>query len=115
MDGKPGPVELQADGDYLGDVLSSGRHLLQLINDILDLAKVEAGKIKLLNPSPLRKAIAEVCAVTGPLGAKERIRVSVEFRVTTELKEVTLDAIKFKQVAYNLLSNALKFTDSDGS
>ena len=113
VDGKPGPLNSKQT-EYLGDVLSSGRHLLQLINDILDLAKVEAGKIEFHpEPFPLRKAIAEVCAVTGPLGAKKRIRVSVT--VAPELKEVTLDAIKFKQVAYNLLSNALKFTDSDGS
>jgi protein-histidine pros-kinase len=63
IDGKPGKLNPKQ-SEYLGDILNSGRHLLQLINDVLDLAKVEAGKMELTPETfPLRKAIEEVCAV----------------------------------------------------
>jgi signal transduction histidine kinase len=90
------------------------RHLLQLINDVLDLAKVEAGKID-LNPEtfPLAKAIKEVCTVVKGIAQKKG--VSVKWAVAPELGNVTLDQQKFKQVCYNLLANAVKFTDSSGS
>jgi PAS domain S-box-containing protein len=112
VDGKPGALNPKQK-EYLGDILNSGRHLLQLINDVLDLAKVEAGKIE-FNPEqfPLCKAIEEVRSVAGPIGQKKRIQVGVF--IAPGLQEVTLDQIKFKQVLYNLVSNALKFTDSDG-
>ena len=112
VDGRPGPLNSKQ-REYLEDILNSGRHLLQLINDVLDLAKVEAGKIE-LNPEPFRlnKAVYEVCSVAGPIGQKKQIRVSVS--VAEELPEVTLDQMRFKQVSDNLLSNALKFTDQGG-
>jgi PAS domain S-box-containing protein len=112
VDGKPGVLNPKQK-EYLEDILNSGRHLLQLINDVLDLSKVEAGKLE-FNPEqfPLRKAVEEVRAVAGPIAQKKHIQVSVT--VAPELNGVTLDQIKFKQVVYNLLSNALKFTDSGG-
>jgi PAS domain S-box-containing protein len=111
-DGKPGGVNPKQK-EYLEDILNSGKHLLQLINDVLDLAKVEAGKME-LNPEKfsLGKAIEEVCAVTKPIVQKKGIRLEVN--VAPEVGYVTLDQQKFKQVLYNLLSNAVKFTD-DGS
>ncbi|MDB6039530.1 MAG: histidine kinase [Verrucomicrobiales bacterium] len=111
-DEKPGKLNPRQK-EYLGDVLSSGRHLLQLINDVLDLAKVEAGKME-LHPSTfvLAKAIEEVCAVAKPIVQKKRIQLKTN--TTPKLGEVTLDESKFKQVLYNLLSNAVKFTDDDG-
>jgi signal transduction histidine kinase len=112
IDEKPGPLRPKQK-EYLNDVLNSGRHLLQLINDVLDLAKVEAGKMELnLETFPLRKAIAEVCAVAKPIAQKKSIQVSVD--VAPQLGDVTLDQQKFKQVLYNLLSNAVKFTDDGG-
>jgi PAS domain S-box-containing protein len=111
-DGLPGPLNSKQQ-EYLGDILNSGRHLLQLINDILDLAKVEAGKIDIVPETfMLRRALAEVRAVTEPLAQKKRIHVSLV--VDSELDEVTLDQKRFKQVVYNLLSNAVKFTDVGG-
>jgi PAS domain S-box-containing protein len=112
VDGKPGPLNVKQK-EYLEDILNSGRHLLQLINDVLDLSKVEAGRVE-FNPEPfqLRKAIAEVRAIAGPLGQKKRVEVGVA--VDSKLNGVVLDQIKFKQVVYNLLSNALKFTDPGG-
>ena len=81
--------------------------LLQLINDVLDLAKVEAGKMVLnLESFSLRAAIDQVCAVAKPIAGKKHIQIQVE--VAPGLGEVTLDQQKFKQVLYNLLSNAIQ-------
>jgi PAS domain S-box-containing protein len=112
IDEKPGPLRLKQK-EYLGDVLNSARHLLQLINDVLDLAKVEAGKME-LHPEtfPVRKAVEEVAAVIKGIVHKKHIAVGIE--VSDGLDAVTLDQHKFKQVLYNLLSNAVKFTDEGG-
>jgi signal transduction histidine kinase len=112
VDGKPGSVN-DKQKEYLQDILNSGRHLLQLINDVLDLAKVEAGKMT-FDPElfSIEKAIDEVCAVTKPIAQKKAIRIEV--KVAPGLDCVTLDQHRFKQVIYNLLSNAVKFTDRGG-
>ncbi len=112
VDGKPGALNAKQT-EYITDILNSGRHLLQLINDVLDLAKVEAGKME-FSPEAfsLAKAVEEVCAVARPIAQKKSIRVSA--RVAPGLATVTLDPQKFKQVLYNLLSNAIKFTDEGG-
>lgn len=113
IDGKPGPLN-DKQKEYLTDILNSGRHLLQLINDVLDLAKVEAGKMALVPETfHVRKAIDEVCAVSDPAARRKGIRVSVEMK--DGLDEVHLDLQRFKQVLYNLTSNAIKFTDDGGS
>jgi signal transduction histidine kinase len=112
VDGSPGALNAQQK-EHIEDILTSGRHLLQLINDVLDLAKVEAGKLEfipeLFSPS---QAIEEVCAVAGPMAIKKKIDLNIS--VALELLEVNLDQMKFKQVVYNLLSNAIKFTDDRG-
>ena len=112
IDEKPGPLNPEQK-EYLGDVLSSARHLLQLINDVLDLAKVEAGKMELYPETfPVRKAVEEVAAVINGIAQKKHITVGIE--IGAELDAVTLDQHKFKQVLYNLLSNAVKFSDDGG-
>src|SRR5450830_1218953 len=112
IDEKPGPLRPKQK-EYLGDVLNSARHLLQLINDVLDLAKVEAGKMELYPETfPVRKAVEEVTAVIKSIAQKKHIAVGIE--VSDGLDAVTLDQHKFKQVLYNLLSNAVKFTDDGG-
>jgi len=113
VDEKPGPLNARQK-EYLTDVHNSAKHLLQLINDVLDLAKVEAGRLE-LNPEtfPLAKAIEEVCAVVKGIAHKKC--VDIECVVAPELGEVTLDQQKLKQVCYNLLANAVKFTDSGGT
>ncbi len=109
---KPGPIN-STQREYLGDILTSGRHLLQLINDIPDLAKVESGKMVLnLETFSLRKAIDEVCATARLMIEKKGIQLCVE--ISPELNPITLDEQKIKQVLYNLLSNAIKFTNSGG-
>jgi signal transduction histidine kinase len=112
IDEKPGPLRPKQQ-EYLSDVLNSARHLLQLINDVLDLAKVEAGKMELYPETfPVRKAVEEVTAVIKSIANKKHIAVGIE--VSDGLDAITLDQHKFKQVLYNLLSNAVKFTDEGG-
>ena len=108
LDGKPGPLAPKQ-RVYLEDVLTSGRHLLQLINDVLDLAKVESGKME-LHPErfSVGKAIAEVCTVLTPITRKRNVAIRTE--VAPEVDSVLLDQQKFKQVLHNLLSNAVKFS-----
>ena len=94
VDGKLGtlnPKQLE----YLETVLDSGNHLLQLINDVLEVAKVKAGKSK-LNPErfSLRRAIEEVCGMVKPIAEKRSIQVDLD--VTPELGEITLDRREFK-------------------
>ncbi|HKV40631.1 MAG TPA: ATP-binding protein, partial [Blastocatellia bacterium] len=112
IDQKPGPLNPKQ-REYLGDILSSGRHLLHLINDILDLAKVEAGRMEFAPETfSIGQTIGEVCAIIAPAAQKKNI--SVVTKVDAAVPEVTLDQQKFKQVLYNLLSNAIKFTGEGG-
>ena len=100
--------------EFLEDILRSGRHLQQLINDVLDLAKVEAGKME-LRPERVDVAqlIGEVSNVLRGVAATKHIRV--EATIAPEAKQGTLDPSRFKQVLYNYLSNALKFTPEGGA
>src|SRR5262245_4224645 len=98
---------------YASDILSSGRHLLGLINDILDLSKIEAGKMR-----PARE-VFEIGAVVDESMALLRVeagRKSIDLRSRVPEPWALLDADrnKVKQVMYNLLSNAVKFTPSGG-
>jgi PAS domain S-box-containing protein len=112
IDGKPGPLN-EKQKEYLGDVLTSGRNLLQLINDLLDLVKVEAGKMHLqAAPFHIGASIGQVCAVMQPLALKKNVTISTA--VAPSLDIVTLDEEKFRQVVYNLLSNAVKFSRAGG-
>ena len=99
--------------EYLGDVLTSGRHLLQLINDILDLSKIEAGKLQFFPEGvDLTHLVGEVVAGLHPTIAEKRIQVASH--VADGLTDVIVDAARFKQVLYNYVSNALKFTPAGG-
>lgn len=93
----------------LGDILSSAHHLLRLINDVLDLSKVEAGRMEFA-PEPIEplRLVEEVCGVLRGLAAEKHIRVETE--IAPDLGQLVLDSAKLKQVLYNYLSNALKFT-----
>lgn len=111
-DQKVGPVSEQHK-EYLGHILTSSKHLLRLINDVLDLTKVEAGKID-LHPEPVDLAmlVAEVRDILDTLAAKKHIQIEVQ--VMPEIRPIVLDPAKLKQVLYNYLSNALKFTPDGG-
>jgi CheY-like chemotaxis protein len=98
---------------YSNNILNSGRHLLQLINDILDLAKVEAGRVELMrNTFSVNKALSEVQAIVKTLANKKHIHL--EFEAASDLPSLFADEAKFKQIMYNLLSNAIKFTPDGG-
>jgi PAS domain S-box-containing protein len=111
-DGKVGPVSAEH-REFLGDILTSSRHLLQLINDILDLAKVEAGKIE-FHPEPVDpgRVIAEVRDILRTLAAQKRIQIQVA--VDPRATGIVADPAKLKQVLYNYLSNAIKFSPDGG-
>ena len=105
------PIEKQR--RYATNIFNSGNHLLQLINNILDLAKIESGKTELNYESlPVRKVIAEVVAVIRPLADKKE--QNLEVKIADEIPLLRADRIKFKQIMYNLLSNAVKFTHEGG-
>jgi PAS domain S-box-containing protein len=112
IDARPGAVNAKQ-LEYLNVILSSGRHLLQLINDVLDLSKVEAGRME-LRPElfDIASAIDEVTSVVSEPARKKRI--AIHKRLERAPGSVTLDRQKFVQVLYNLLSNAVKFTDEGG-
>ncbi|HEY5367280.1 MAG TPA: response regulator [Casimicrobiaceae bacterium] len=99
--------------EFLGDILSSSHHLLQLINDILDLSKVEAGKLE-FHPQAvaLEVVIGEVLAILRTTASVKDIRMSAE--LDPDIAEVVLDPARLKQVLYNYVSNALKFTPQGG-
>jgi signal transduction histidine kinase/CheY-like chemotaxis protein/HAMP domain-containing protein len=99
--------------EYVGDIHGSGRHLLSLINDILDLSKVEAGKMALdLQCAEVASLLENSLSVIREKAAAHRIAVS---QVVEEgLPPIDVDPRKTKQIIYNLLSNAVKFTPDGG-
>jgi PAS domain S-box-containing protein len=123
LNGIIGFAELMYDGrvgalapthkEYLGDILTSARHLLGLINDVLDLSKVESGNLE-LRPEPVDvgAAVGEIRTILRALAARKRIDVQTDIDPT--LGRVVVDPGKLKQVLYNYLSNALKFTPEAG-
>ena len=112
-DGRLGPI---ADDhrEYLGDILTSAKHLLRLINDVLDLSKVESGKMEFF-PEPIELGVVfdEVRDLLRTQASHKRVRVTTD--VDAALTGVVLDSGKLKQVLYNYLSNAVKFTGEGGT
>lgn len=111
LDGQVDPASPQHN-EFLGDILTSARHLLQLINDILDLSKVEAGQIE-FRPEriDLLNVIGEACGIVRIAAEEKRIRMAIDVE---QGLDATLDPSRLKQVLYNFLSNALKFTQVGG-
>ena len=100
--------------EYLNDALESSRHLLSLINDILDLSKIEAGKLELnLTRFSLGELLDTSLTVVKEKALKHNIGLSLANEVQPD--EITADKRKLKQILYNLLSNAIKFTPDGGS
>ena len=99
--------------DYLNDIHSSGKHLLSLINDILDLSKIEAGRMELdVADFDLRSALEN--AITLIKERAQRHGITLELDVEKSLGAFRADERKFKQIMLNLLSNAVKFTPEGG-
>ena len=106
-----GPVN-EGQEELIRDIHTSGHHLLDMINGILDLAKIEAGKMDLqLEIFSVEEAMEEVNAIINALANKKLIQPALEF-----FQDVSIEAdkVKFKQILYNLLSNAIKFTGEGG-
>ncbi|MFC7332351.1 ATP-binding protein [Rhodocista pekingensis] len=103
-----------AKAGYASDIAASGRHLLNLINDILDVSKMEAGKVELreriCDPGELLAGCERIVRAR----AMER-RIDLRLEVPPGLPPVLVDDVKFKQIVLNLLSNAIKFTAPSGS
>jgi len=100
--------------EYIADINECGKHLLQLINDVLDLSKVEAGKMELhVERCSPTAAMSAVCSLIAPLAQKKKVRLSQT--PGPDVDQAVLDVQKFKQILFNLLSNAVKFTDAGGT
>ena len=110
--GKVGAVSPEHQ-EYLGDILASAHHLLQLINDVLDLAKVESGKME-FHPEKIdiNTLLIEVQDILRTLIAKKQIKLKII--VDPQMGKLFLDPAKLKQIVYNYMSNAIKFTNDDG-
>jgi two-component system cell cycle sensor histidine kinase PleC len=108
-----GPLNNPLYKEYAGDIHRSGKHLLELINEILDLSRIEAGKYELNEESVSLLELAEDCIGMIQLRAKSKnIRIDEQFEMN--LPSVWADEKAMRQVILNLLSNAVKFTPQGG-
>jgi PAS domain S-box-containing protein len=97
--------------EHIGDIFTSGQHLLSLINDILDLSKVEAGMMALeLETVDLEHLLSNALSIVREKAAARHITLKLD--LGTDLGALQLDTRKTKQIVYNLLSNAVKFSDT---
>ena len=102
--------------EYVGDILESGSHLLSLINDILDLAKVEAGKMELeLSEVPIEELLKSSLVMVKEKALSHRISLDIHTTGDPEGLKIMADERRLKQVMFNLLSNAAKFTPDGGT
>ena len=111
-DGLVGPLA-QRQRDYIGHIFEGGQHLLALINDILDMSKVDAGKVELqFEAVDVQAALADGLRVVEEKAQAKQLQLSCD--IASPMGEVSVDARRFKQILYNLLSNAVKFTPQGG-
>jgi len=107
-----GPLK-EKQRQYVNNVLTSGTHLLLLINQILDMAKVEAGKMKLvLSSLPMKSLLNEISLLVEDMVGKKKIKMLLE--IAEDLPNIEADDLKVKEILYNLISNAVKFTPEGG-
>jgi signal transduction histidine kinase len=99
--------------DAIGDVYESGKHLLSLINDILDLSKVEAGKMELeLEPTDVQRLMQSTANVFREKASSAQVQLRLQMEA---VGWAMVDQRKMRQIIYNLVSNAIKFTPAKGS
>jgi signal transduction histidine kinase/DNA-binding response OmpR family regulator/CHASE3 domain sensor protein len=100
--------------EYIEDIYNSGEHLLSLINDILDLAKVESGKMTLdLEPVSVNAVLQNSLSMVKEKSLNHRLKLTLE--ADAGMPDIVADIRKLKQIVYNLLSNAVKFTPDGGT
>ncbi|MBP2031309.1 signal transduction histidine kinase [Methanohalophilus levihalophilus] len=99
---------------YVRNVSKSGKHLLGLINGILDISKVEAGKMELhYEEFTVPSVIDEVKMIIAPLTSEKNLKLKID--IDSHLSTIVADRIKFVQIIYNLVSNSIKFTPDRGT
>lgn len=98
---------------YVKNIYSSGKHLLELVNNVLDIAKIEAGKYEMSYETfSVEETMSEILNIMKPMADKKAIGLSLS--LSGGVDSITADSVKLKQVFYNLLSNAIKFTPEGG-
>ncbi|HEV3103356.1 MAG TPA: response regulator [Candidatus Dormibacteraeota bacterium] len=113
IDAKPGQYPDPTKTRFLEQIHSSGKHLLGLINDILDLSKIEAGQMELrLKVVAVAEVVAQVASTVEPLAAQKQIHLAFS---APDAGQVLADEGKLKQMILNLVSNAIKFTPEGGT
>ncbi|MGE0502269.1 MAG: histidine kinase dimerization/phospho-acceptor domain-containing protein [Rhizobiaceae bacterium] len=113
MDEKFGPVGNDRYRDYLRDINKSGNHVLDLVNDLLDISKIEAGQQEMSYEAvPLNDMLAESVAMMQPQANRERVIIRSSF--ASSLPDVVADTRTIRQIALNLLSNAIRYTQAGG-
>ncbi|WP_321431167.1 HAMP domain-containing sensor histidine kinase [uncultured Methanolobus sp.] len=100
--------------DYVGNISKSGTHLLHLINQLLDLAKIESGKLEINGEEfELQDLVDEVSSIIDALAKKKNIEIS--YKIYPGIGLINADRLKLKQILFNLASNSIKFTPEKGS
>lgn len=113
IDEKFGPIVNDRYKDYLRDINRSGNHVLDLVNDLLDISKIEAGEQEMAHEAvSLNEALAEAVAMMQPQANRERVIIRSSF--ASRLPEVVADERSIRQIALNLLSNAVRYTQAGG-
>lgn len=113
MDERFGPVGNERYKDYLKDIHASGSHVMSLVNDLLDLSKIEAGKLELnFGSVDANRVVSECVSLIQPQAARER--VIVRLSLAPRLPNIVADERALRQIVLNLLSNAVKFNEPGG-
>ncbi len=108
-----GPIDNERYREYLRDINRSGVHVLDLVNDLLDISKIEAGKMELsFEAVDLNKIVAETVALLQPQANGNRVLIRTS--LSRAVPNVVADARSLRQIVINLVSNAIKFTDANG-
>ena len=113
IDEKFGPIANDRYRDYLRDINRSGNHVLDLVNDLLDISKIEAGQQEMSNEAvSLNDTLAETVAMMQPQANRERVIIRSSF--ASRLPDVVADLRSVRQIALNILSNAVRYTQAGG-
>lgn len=114
LDEPPGPASLAKRRRYLDNIVSAGRNLLDMIEDLLEMAKIEAGRVSVeVDPVEPRDLCEGLMGLIYPLAERARIRARLE--IDDRLPMLQTDSRKLRQIIFNLLANAVKFTGEVGS